>query len=102
HFWFRALPLLFTLYVPGAPGTTAVRTGIIMMFARRAGAQPENADRGSLYAAFLLSYAILFVNFHTGPHPQESRAGPEASPQPGPRANQAPTQRLNREISLQT
>src|SRR5579864_6998859 len=36
------------------------------------------------------------------PHPQESRARPEASPHSGPPANQAPTQRLNREISLQT
>src|SRR5437868_4093802 len=103
HFWFKALPLLFTLYVTWSPWHYSGQNyGILMMFARRAGAEPANAERGALYAAFLLSYAILFVNFHTGLHPQESRARPEASPHSGPPANQAPTQRLNREISLQT
>src|SRR5262249_54043516 len=37
-----------------------------MMFARRAQANPSSRDRQALYAAFLLSYAILFLNFHTG------------------------------------
>jgi tetratricopeptide (TPR) repeat protein len=68
HFWFRALPLLLTLYVTWSPWHYSGQNyGILMMFARRAGAQPANAERRALYAAFLLSYAILFVNFHTGP-----------------------------------
>ena len=37
-----------------------------MMFARRAGAQPTPAERRALYAAFLISYAVLLLSLHTG------------------------------------
>jgi tetratricopeptide (TPR) repeat protein len=68
HFWFRALPFIFTLYLTWSPWHYSGQNyGIFMMFARRAGAKPANAERRALYAAFLLSYAILFLNFHTGP-----------------------------------
>jgi len=68
HFWFRALPFLFTLYITWSPWHYSGQNyGIFMMFARRAGAQPAKSERRALHAAFLLSYAILFVNFHTGP-----------------------------------
>jgi tetratricopeptide (TPR) repeat protein len=68
HFWFRALPFLFTLYITTSPWHYSGQNyGIFMMFARRAGAQPANSERRAIYAAFLLSYAILFINFHTGP-----------------------------------
>jgi tetratricopeptide (TPR) repeat protein len=68
HFWFRALPLLFTLYLTWSPWHYSGQNyGIFMMFARRAGAKPSNLERRTLHAAFLLSYAILFLNFHTGP-----------------------------------
>jgi tetratricopeptide (TPR) repeat protein len=68
HFWFRALPFLFTVYLTGSPWHYSGQNyGIFMMFARRAGAQPSPNERRALYAAFLLSYAILFLNFHTGP-----------------------------------
>jgi tetratricopeptide (TPR) repeat protein len=68
HFWFRALPFLFTLYLTWSPWHYSGQNyGIFMMFARRGGAQSSNAERRALYAAFLISYAILFLDFHTGP-----------------------------------
>src|SRR5579864_1914144 len=68
HFWPRALPFIFTIYLTGSPWHYSGQNyGLFMMFARRAGAQPSRSERNAIYAAFLLSYAILFVNFHTGP-----------------------------------
>jgi tetratricopeptide (TPR) repeat protein len=68
HFWFRALPFIFTLYLTWSPWHYSGQNyGILMMFARRAGARPANTVRQAMYAAFLLSYGILFLNFHTGP-----------------------------------
>ena len=68
HFWLRALPFIFTLYLTWSPWHYSGQNyGIFMMFARRAGAKPTNPERHALYAAFLLSYAILFIDFHTGP-----------------------------------
>jgi tetratricopeptide (TPR) repeat protein len=68
HFWFRALPWIFTLYLTASPWHYSGQNyGLFMMFARRAGAQLSALARRSLYAAFILSYTILFVNFHTGP-----------------------------------
>ena len=67
HFWFKALPLLFTLYLSWSPWHYSGQNyGIFMMFARRAGAKPTDNVRQAIYAAFLLSYAILLLNFHTG------------------------------------
>jgi tetratricopeptide (TPR) repeat protein len=37
-----------------------------MMFARRAGADPDKGTRQALYGAFVASYLILFLGFHTG------------------------------------
>ena len=68
HFYPAALPWIFTIYLTGSPWHYSGQNyGLFMMFARRAGAQPSRIERNSIYAAFLLSYAILFVNFHTGP-----------------------------------
>ena len=67
HFWFRALPWLFTIYLTWSPWHYSGQNyGLFMMFARRAGAKPSANHRQALYAAFLLSYAILFLSFHTG------------------------------------
>jgi tetratricopeptide (TPR) repeat protein len=68
HFWFSALPWIFTIYLTGSPWHYSGQNyGLFMMFARRAGADPTQNQRHAIYAAFLLSYVILFVNFHTGP-----------------------------------
>src|SRR5207253_2063306 len=67
HFWFRALPLIFTLYLTWSPWHYSGQNyGLFMMFARRAGAKPTTAEKRALYAAFLISYVILFLSFHTG------------------------------------
>src|SRR5215467_8912449 len=68
HFWIRALPWIFTLYLSGSPWHYSGQNyGLLMMFARRAGAKPERWSRHAIYATFLLSYAILVLSFNTGP-----------------------------------
>ena len=67
HFWFRMLPLIFTLYITWSPWHyTGQNYGLFMMFARRAGANPSPTERRALYATFMFSFAILFLSFHTG------------------------------------
>jgi tetratricopeptide (TPR) repeat protein len=67
HIWLSALPWIFTLYLSASPWHYSGQNyGIFMMFARRAGAQPTSGERRALHAAFLISYAVLLLNFHTG------------------------------------
>jgi len=68
HFRFSILPWIFTLYLTMSPWHYSGQNyGLFMMFARRAGAQIEENTRQAIYSAFVLSYAILFLNLHTGP-----------------------------------
>jgi tetratricopeptide (TPR) repeat protein len=68
HFWYRALPWIFTLYLTWSPWHYSGQNyGLFMMFARRAGAKPSHTERRALYSVFLLSYLILILSFHTGP-----------------------------------
>jgi tetratricopeptide (TPR) repeat protein len=68
HFWPRALPWIFTLYLTFSPWHYSGQNfGLFMMFARRAGVDLERNVRDAIYASFLLSYGILFLTFHTGP-----------------------------------
>lgn len=68
HVWVGILPWIFTLYLTASPWHYSGQNyGLFMMFARRAGIQPTEIERRALYAAFLISYAILFLNFHSGP-----------------------------------
>jgi hypothetical protein len=67
HFWISALPFIFTFYLTASPWHYSGQNyGLFMMFARRAGAQPSTLERRALYAAFLISYAVLLLSLHTG------------------------------------
>src|SRR5208283_4388824 len=68
HFWLRLLPWIFTIYLTWSPWHYSGQNyGLFMMFARRAGAEPDKITQRSLYGAFIASYLILFLGFHTGP-----------------------------------
>ena len=68
HFWLRLLPWIFTIYLTWSPWHYSGQNyGLFMMFARRAGADPDKSGRRALYGAFVASYLILFLGFHTGP-----------------------------------
>ncbi len=68
HFWLRLLPWIFTIYLTWSPWHYSGQNyGLFMMFARRAGADPDKAGRRAIYGAFIVSYLILFLGFHTGP-----------------------------------
>ncbi|MGB8581402.1 MAG: hypothetical protein WCD47_11320 [Candidatus Sulfotelmatobacter sp.] len=67
HSWARVLPWIFTIYLTWSPWHYSGQNyGLFMMFARRAGAKPSDATRRALYGAFIVSYLILFLGFHTG------------------------------------
>jgi len=67
HSWIRILPWIFTIYLTWSPWHYSGQNyGLFMMFARRAGAKPSEAVRRALYGAFIASYLILFLGFHTG------------------------------------
>ncbi len=68
HYWLRLLPWIFTIYLTWSPWHYSGQNyGLFMMFARRAGADPGKNVRRALYGAFVVSYLILFLGFHTGP-----------------------------------
>ena len=67
HFWVQLLPWLFTIYITWSPWHYSGQNyGLFMMFARRAGADPDKGTRQALYGAFIASYLMLFLEFHTG------------------------------------
>ncbi len=68
HFWLGILPFIFTLYLTWSPWHYSGQNyGLFMMFARRAGASPTKSERRALYGAFITSYLVLFLSFHSGP-----------------------------------
>jgi tetratricopeptide (TPR) repeat protein len=67
HFWMGILPWIFTIYLTWSPWHYSGQNyGLFMMFARRAGASPDTATRRALYGAFITSYLVLLIGFHTG------------------------------------
>jgi hypothetical protein len=67
HFWMGILPWIFTIYLTWSPWHYSGQNyGLFMMFARRAGTSPDTATRRALYGAFITSYLVLLIGFHTG------------------------------------
>jgi tetratricopeptide (TPR) repeat protein len=67
HLWYALVPWIFTLYICWSPWHyTGQNFGLLMMFARRAGISPTPAERRALHLAFLASYLLLMLSFHTG------------------------------------
>jgi tetratricopeptide (TPR) repeat protein len=67
HLWYALLPWIFTLYICWSPWHyTGQNFGLLMMFQRRAGVSPSETERRALRLAFLASYILLMLSFHTG------------------------------------
>jgi Tfp pilus assembly protein PilF len=67
HLWYAVLPWIFTLYICWSPWHyTGQNFGLLMMFARRAGAVPTVAERRALRLSFVASFILLMLSFHTG------------------------------------
>ncbi len=63
----RLLPWIFTLYICWSPWHyTGQNYGLLMMFARRGGAQVSIVERRWMRAAFVASYLMLLASFETG------------------------------------
>jgi tetratricopeptide (TPR) repeat protein len=70
HLWYPLLPWIFTLYICWSPWHyTGQNFGLMMMFARRAGLSPSEQERRALHLAFIASYILLMLSFHTGSSP---------------------------------
>jgi len=67
HLWYALLPWIFTLYICWSPWHyTGQNFGLLVMFARRAGVSPTEMERRALRLAFIASYILLMLSFHTG------------------------------------
>jgi tetratricopeptide (TPR) repeat protein len=67
HASYRLVPWVFTLYICWSPWHYSGQNyGLMMMFARRAGAQITSSERRWLHAAFVASYVMLLASFMTG------------------------------------
>jgi hypothetical protein len=63
----RLFPWVFTLYICWSPWHYSGQNyGLLMMFARRSGAEVTPTERRWLRAAFVASYVMLLASFETG------------------------------------
>jgi tetratricopeptide (TPR) repeat protein len=63
----RLFPWVFTLYICWSPWHYSGQNyGLLMMFARRSGAEVTSVERRWLRAAFVASYVMLLASFETG------------------------------------
>jgi tetratricopeptide (TPR) repeat protein len=61
----RILPWIYTAFLTWSPWHYMSQNfGLTTMFARRAGARPRRRDRNLLFAAFIASYAMVFLSMH--------------------------------------
>jgi hypothetical protein len=68
HGSYRLLPWLFTIYITWSPWHyMGQNLGLLLMFARRNGVTIDKKDRNALWTAFVASYAMIFLSFHTNP-----------------------------------
>jgi tetratricopeptide (TPR) repeat protein len=67
HANYRFVPWIFTLYIDWSPWHYSGQNfGLLMMFTRRTGVKVTSAERRLLQIAFIASYVMLLVSFHTG------------------------------------
>ena len=67
HASYRLFPWVFTLYILWSPWHyTGQNYGLLMMFARRSGAEATPGERRSIRTAFVASYMMLLASFETG------------------------------------
>ena len=67
HADFRVVPWVFTLYINWSPWHYSGQNyGLLMMFARRGGTSVTPLERRLLHWAFISSFVMLLVSFHTG------------------------------------
>jgi tetratricopeptide (TPR) repeat protein len=67
HASYQLFPWVFTLYICWSPWHYSGQNyGLLMMFARRSGAEVTRGERRSIRAAFVVSYLMLLASFETG------------------------------------
>jgi len=68
HWSYRLVPWLFTIYITWSPWHYMGQNfGLSMMFIRRNGIAIDVKDRNALWTAFVASYLMIFLSFHTNP-----------------------------------